>query len=373
MLHPFFTSVGPLVLGTEPRQRRALSRYLLSASVYAFSLLVQLQLQGTMWSELAPPQVVLGYVAVLSLTVSGFYVAIRSGFSRRFADPSLTVVQMGFAIVALAGAYLINPYLRGMLLMIVALVLIFGAFTLTPRNCRRLGWFSVTALGLAMGAGVWLAPQLFVPQIEALHFVFSLVVLPTIAVLAGQLSRLRANLRTQRGELSEALARIRILATRDDLTGLPNRRHAQDLLAHEATRAHRERAPLCLCLIDLDHFKRVNDTLGHAAGDEVLRLVAHQSKPLLRDTDVLTRWGGEEFLLLLPETSLADAERVVERLRQHLSSAETWRERPELRVTFSGGITAHHEGESMQETIARADDMLYRAKTAGRDRVLLAA
>ncbi len=371
MLNPFFSYVDQLVLGTEPRQRRHLSRYLMGASVYAFSLLAQLQVFR--WTGFVPAQGVFAYVAVLSLTVTGFYVLVRSGFSRRFADPALTVPQMVFAIVALAGAYVINPLLRGMLLMIVALVLTFGAFILTPRNCRRLGWFSVAALGLAMGGGVVIAPDIFPPAIEALHFLFAAVVLPTIAVLAGQLSGLRIDLRTQKGELSEALERIRLLATRDELTGLPNRRHAQDLLAQEATRAQRQRAPLSLCLIDLDHFKRVNDTLGHAAGDEVLRLIARQAKPVLRDTDVLTRWGGEEFLLLLPDTPLADAERVVERLRQHLASAETWRERPELRVTFSGGITTHHEGESMQETIARADDMLYRAKTAGRDRVLLAA
>lgn len=371
MLNPFFSAVGQLVLGTEPRQRRHLSRYLLSASVYAFSLLVQLQVFR--WSDFVPVQGVVAYVVLLSLTVTGFYALIRSGYSRRFADAALTVPQMVFAIVALAAAYVINPIVRGMLLMIVALVLIFGAFILTPRNCRRLGWFSVAALGGAMGSGVAIAPELFPPSIEGLHFVFAAVVLPTIAVLAGQLSALRFDLRTQKGELSEALERIRLLATRDELTGLPNRRHAQDLLALEATRARQERAPLSLCLIDLDHFKRVNDTLGHAAGDEVLRTVARQAKPVLRDTDVLTRWGGEEFLLLLPDTHPADAERVVERLRQHLGSAETWRDWPALRVTFSGGITAHREGETMQETIARADDTLYRAKTAGRDRVLLAA
>ncbi|MBC7956953.1 MAG: GGDEF domain-containing protein [Cytophagales bacterium] len=359
------------MLGTEPRQRRHLSRYLLSASVYAFSLLVQLYVST--WSDFVSLQGVLAYVGVLSLVVAGFYAAIRSGASRRFDDPSLTVAQMVFAIVALAGAYVINPPVRGMLLMIVALVLIFGAFILTPRDCRRLGWFSVAALGLAMGVGTLMAPPLFPVPIEALHFLFSAVVLPTIASLAGQLSRLRFDLRAQKGELSGALERIRVLATRDELTGLPNRRHAQDLLAIEAKRSWQERAPLCLCLIDLDHFKRVNDTLGHAAGDEVLRIVARYATPLLRETDVLTRWGGEEFLLLLPDTHPADAEWVVERLRERLGSVETWRERPELRVTFSGGITAHREGETMQETIARADDMLYRAKTAGRDRVLLAA
>ena len=371
MLHPALLSLGQLLLGTEPRLRRHLSRFLLSVPVYTFSLIVQLQISN--WADFVPSRWVRVYVVVLAVTVVGFYVAMRSGFSRCFRDPALTVPQMVFSTLALAGAYLINPHLRGMLLMIVALVLIFGAFTLTQPNCHRLGWFSVFAMGTSMGVGTLLAPDLFPRAVEGLHFVFSVVVLPTIAALAGQLSRLRRTLYTQKAELKEALERIRLLATRDELTGLPNRRQAQDLLDLEASRAQRERAPLCVCLIDLDHFKRVNDTLGHAAGDQVLRVVAQHAPAMLRETDVLTRWGGEEFLLLLPDTQPADAERVVERLRIHLSSQSVWQDRPELRVTFSGGITAHVQGESMQDTIARADAKLYEAKSQGRDRVLMSA
>jgi len=370
MSHPLLTSLSRLVLGTEPRQRRHLSRFLLSACVYAFSLMLQAYVST--WDNFVWLRGVNLYVAGVSLTIAAFYVAIRSSFSQRFADPALTVAQMAFAIVALACAYLINPPVRGMLLMIVALVLVYGAFALTPTNCRRLGAFSVVSLGLAMGTGALLAPQRFPPSIEAVHFLFSLVVLSSIALLAGQLSRLRFDLRAQKTELREALERIRLLATRDELTGLPNRRHAQDLLTLEGSRARRERTPLSLCLMDIDHFKRINDTLGHAAGDQVLRLVARHATLALRETDVLTRWGGEEFLLLLSNTSLADAETVVERVRQRLSHADTWREHPELRVTFSGGITAHRDGEDMQETIARADTLLYRAKGAGRDCVIQA-
>ena len=339
--------------------------------MYAFSLMLQWYVST--WDNFVWLHGVYAYVAGVSITIAGFYVAIRSSFSRRFADPALTVAQMAFAILALTCAYLINPPVRGMLLMIVALVLVYGAFALTPADCRRLGAFSVVSLGLAMGTGTWLAPQRFPPSIEAVHFLFSLVVLSSIAILAGQLSRLRLDQRAQKTELRLALERIRLLATRDELTGLPNRRHAQDLLTLEGSRATRERMQLSLCLMDIDHFKRINDTLGHAAGDQVLRLVARNATLALRETDVLTRWGGEEFLLLLPNTSLADAEIVVERVRQRLGNADTWRERPQLRVTFSGGITVHREGEDMQETIARADMLLYRAKDAGRDCVIKAA
>jgi len=371
MSHPFFTSLSRLVLGSEPRQRRHLSRFLVSACVYAFSLMLQEHVST--WDNFGWLHGVNLYVTAVSLIIAGFYVAIRSSFSQRFADPALTVAQMVFAIIALSCAYLINPPVRGMLLMIVASVLVYGAFALTPTSCRRLGAFSVASLGLAMATGALLAPQRFPPSIEAVHFLFSLVVLSSIAILAGQLSRLRFDLRAQKTELRQALERIRVLATRDELTGLPNRRHAQDLLTLESSRARRDRTQLSLCLMDIDHFKRINDTLGHAAGDRVLRLVAHHAMLALRETDVLTRWGGEEFLLLLPNTALADAEHVMERVRQRLSSIDTWREHPELRVTFSGGITTHREGEDMQETIARADVLLYQAKDAGRDCVIQAA
>ena len=365
MSHSLLTSLSRLVLGTDPRQRWHLSRFLLGAGVYAFSL--ALQWYVSTWDNFVWLHGVNVFVAGVSLAITGFYLAIRSSFSQRFADPALTVAQVVFAIVVLTGGYVINPPVRGMLLMIVALVLVYGAFALSPSHCRRLGAFSVVSLGLAMGTGVLLAPHRFPPQIEALHFLFSCVVLSSIAFLAGQLSRLRFGQRAQKIELRQALERIRLLASRDELTGLPNRRHAQDLMAIEAAGDKRERTPLSLCLMDIDNFKRINDTLGHAAGDQVLQLVARHAVLALRETDVLARWGGEEFLLLLPDTSLADAERVVERVRWQLSCVDTWRERPELRVTFSGGITVRRDDESMQQAIARADVLLYQAKAAGRD------
>ncbi len=214
-------------------------------------------------------------------------------------------------------------------------------------------------LKLALGAD---------PRFEVLHFVFSAFVLPIIGLLA---SRLRSNL-SRRSSSRKRWSASRLLATRDELTGLPNRRHAQALLDQGAHSAQRERVPASLCLIDRDHFKRVNDTLGHAAGDKVLRLFARHAESVLRDTDVLARWGGEEFLLL-PDTRPEAALRVVERLRALLSDPATWQARPELQVTFSGGITAHREGEAIDDAVARADSVLYEARASGRDRVLLAA
>ncbi len=131
--------------------------------------------------------------------------AIRSRMTRHFADPALAAPQMVFGIVSIAFAYHINPHVRGVLPMLAALVIMFGAFSLTPRRCRDVGWFAVIAFSATMAYGVWRDPSIFVPLIEAHHFVFVAAVLLTMAFLAGEFSKLRANWRRQKRELQAAM------------------------------------------------------------------------------------------------------------------------------------------------------------------------
>lgn len=361
--------VLPALLGREPRQRLRLGRSLTAAGVYLLALLVQAH---AVHLRIADGADALALSVLMLVAVAGFYVAIRSGWNERWADPALTLPQMAVAILFIAVAYAINGPVRGVLLMLVALVLLFGAFTLPPPQCRRLGWYSVLVMGATMAVNAYRADDPLTMQVELIHGLFAAAVLPTIAHLAGQLSGIRHNLKAQRAELYTALERIRRLATRDELTGLPNRRHALELMGHEARRTQRQNAAMCLCMIDLDHFKRINDSLGHAAGDQVLRRLAQVATRHLRQSDVMARWGGEEFLLLLPDTTLAEAQEVVERLRGAVDQPDTWAERPELRVSFSAGLARHRSDETMDATIARADQALYLAKGQGRNRVVVA-
>jgi diguanylate cyclase (GGDEF)-like protein len=355
------------LFGADPKQRIRMRRTLVASGVYLLAAL------GQWWSaELGLTDHGLATMLILCLApgLFGFYLLMRSGLNLRFADPALTMQQMVFAIVAMAAAYVINPPVRGMLLMIVALVLVFAAFTLSPKASRALGLFAVTVLGLVMLAMATHAPQTFDPIIERIHFVFAAVVLPVISMLAGDLSEMRTRLKLQKAELQHALARIHKLATRDDLTGLVNRRHMEELAEMEQRRAMRSGGLPCLCLVDIDHFKRVNDHHGHAAGDEVLRLFARHAAASIRDTDVLARWGGEEFLVMLPDTRPDEARMGFERLRRLLSRDEAWGEQVHMRVSFSAGLTTWRNGEALRDALARADHALYEAKASGRDRLV---
>jgi two-component system cell cycle response regulator len=175
------------------------------------------------------------------------------------------------------------------------------------------------------------------------------------------------------GRLNESLAREEALATRDSLTGLPNRRALSDHARVELSRAARARTTVGLILMDLDHFKRINDQYGHAAGDEALRRVAEVFQRNKRDYDFTGRWGGEEFLVVLPSTSLEQSAMVAERIRKSLETMKLDLGGPEpvelrasLGVVCAPPVTPPVDFEDL---LRQADSALYRAKADGRNRV----
>ena len=153
----------------------------------------------------------------------------------------------------------------------------------------------------------------------------------------------------------------------DVLTGLPNRRLLSRLISEEMARAERYHRPFALVLFDLDHFKLVNDRHGHPVGDEVLKKVGPLLSAYIRETDTLGRWGGEEFMVLLPEMDVAAASRMAERMRQVIESATFARG---IRMTASFGIARYWQGEPVAELLERVDQALYAAKDGGRNRVV---
>jgi diguanylate cyclase (GGDEF)-like protein len=164
---------------------------------------------------------------------------------------------------------------------------------------------------------------------------------------------------------------LRELAMRDELTGLYNRRHFTEMAEVELARARRTSAPLSLAILDIDHFKRVNDVYGHPAGDQVLRELSRAMRETLRGSDVSARIGGEEFVILLSDTALDGAVAVTERLRERVGQSEVALEDGRaVRFTVSAGVTELGRGERLDTLLARADEALYRAKSDGRNRTL---
>ncbi len=360
-MRPMIARISDLLFGIDPTLRPGTALTLVSAGVYALSLLM---LWHSVRAGMVDPTAA-GRLTLLAMAGStSFYLMLRSGRTARLRDPTVSMVQMTFAVVSLMLAYMICPHVRGMLLMVVALVLVFGAFNLSPGQCRRLGLFSVAALGGAMVYSMSIDPMRFEAFIEIHHLVFASTVLPTIAFLAGRLSALRSTQLQQKRELRDALELLRQKAHRDELTGLPNRHHVFDWIAAVDTQA----ATLWVALIDLDHFKRINDGHGHAVGDAVLRTFATVSGGLIEPQDLLARWGGEEFLLLMPRRDEAQAMVLLQRLRGAMKDARSWRQCP-VQATFSCGLALHRPGEPIDRTIQRADRALYRAKHDGRDRI----
>ncbi len=163
--------------------------------------------------------------------------------------------------------------------------------------------------------------------------------------------------------------RLEQMALTDPLTGLSNRRSIEPQLEGEVSRARRHRVPLSVLLADLDHFKQVNDRHGHSVGDEVLREVARRVETILRREDRAARWGGEEFLILLPETDASRAQIVAEKIRRSIAETPLTVSELSIPLTISLGVAAWHEDSNVDELIRRADQALYRAKACGRNRV----
>jgi diguanylate cyclase len=185
-------------------------------------------------------------------------------------------------------------------------------------------------------------------------------------------SSMRETLYKRGNELKAAHARIEELAQVDELTGLLNRRYIMKTLNEEMARAQRFGAACSVAIIDLDFFKRINDQFGHPVGDEVLRTFAITLFANLRTVDKLGRYGGEEFLMILPDTGKDQAVRTLDRLRSIASEVDWAAISRVMNVTMSAGISEVRQEDSAADILARADAALYNAKDAGRNRVIAA-
>jgi diguanylate cyclase (GGDEF)-like protein len=283
-------------------------------------------------------------------------------------------LQLVAISLGLAGHFLglaTTPFALAQLGALVIGLLLFrrGAVLLAAVSCAVIG------VGTAIASQVGWIPYgpLFraVPvqggRIEPIfHGVMMLIVVVTVGIVLGVFLFVL-------GRLHDREAHLEQLSRTDPLTGLMNRREFFDALDREIRRAERRGAWLSVAILDLDHFKAVNDQYGHLAGDAVLIAAAHALGEVMRREDSLARYGGEEFVLLLPDTDAPGARAVAERCRARLQSLQIEVEGTPIRVTASFGVAARGPGVGGEALVRAADDALYRAKREGRNRVEVAA
>lgn len=351
------------VTGDDPKMIRLVNYWSVTVLLYILCL-------GIVWLEVFTGSGSHGPAAALTvlsiLGHAGFYLLIRGSRELHLTPQELAVYQGRFAVLITCLGYPIVGPFRGACLVVLLVTLVFCAFTLEARKTHSLSIFAIALLGVMMIAMSRLDPA-FDARIEFVNFVLIGTMVAVVAILTGRMSDLRAHLKQQKAELLVALERIRELATHDALTRLPNRHFMVDMLQNGQGKANAR--PACLALLDIDWFKRINDTYGHGAGDEVLQRFAEEGSTLLRPTDILARWGGEEFLLFLPDTTLAQAQGIVERFRRHTATWTLAHGGASLHVTISAGLVELHDREDYGSGISRADALLYQAKSEGRNRV----
>jgi diguanylate cyclase len=359
--------IGDRLLGTEPKLRRMVNYWAATGLLYV--LLIAL-MQVAVHFGLADRRAT-NVLSVYGLCgVLFFSLLVRAGPRLGIATQTLAMLQALFAISCNIWLYTISGPLREASLITLLVVITFCTFSLRSRQTLRLSAMSIAGMGAAMWWESSHDPQHYPPMVEALTFGFVSVSLLSIALLTGQMNTLRTRLKHQKEELLAALATIRTLATRDELTALANRRHMNEVLAAEERRQPNA-GTTCIALLDIDFFKSINDRFGHAGGDTVLRAFAEAAQGALRSSDMLARWGGEEFLLMLHDTGLAEAKQVLARMAEGVAALDLpgldLAGRP---VTFSAGVTARLDDEPFADTINRADKALYRAKAEGRNRIV---
>ncbi|MFY9513731.1 MAG: GGDEF domain-containing protein [Rubrivivax sp.] len=343
------------LLTRDPLQRARLTQALLAMALMSAGVVA---MHYFVWIGIAPRRGVALWTLLALGGMGLIFVLIRSGWSRRLADPTMTVAQMVYAVSCGAFAYALVGEGRGGVFPIVMVILMFGMFIATPRQMAGVSVYAVALFGATMALMVWRRPQVYVPAIEIGHFLMVATMMPAVSILAARLSRMRQRARQQRGELTAALARIRELATHDELTGLINRRHLQELMETEHQRCIRSGHTFCLAVLEIDAAAALSTRLGKSGHDALLQGVAREAQRFVRVADVLAHWGGDRMVLLMSDTRAPLARAGLDRLRERVAEARVLHAEPELRVRLSAGLVEHHAGETVTQTLARAEACL---------------
>jgi len=309
---------------------------------------------------------------VLWLGNIGFLVVIRTGVIKRFRDSSLILPQ----IIWIGTGTMITVYfldeMRYVALMLFLVAMILGALELKFRHALLMTAFASVGYALVIVLLIQNHPDsIRLPEEIIVWAAYSAVMLGSLLV-GKEMNDLRTALIRHNQGLEILLDRLHEQATTDELTGIYNRRHMMTILSQQKSMADRGSYKFSVCFCDIDHFKQVNDTLGHGAGDLVLQNFCQIVEQHIRENDFVGRFGGEEFVLVMSMADKEHAYQMADRLRTVLEHARLLDSAADLRLTTSFGVTEYQAGESIERLLSRVDDALYKAKEQGRNRVVAA-
>jgi diguanylate cyclase (GGDEF)-like protein len=344
------------------KQRLRWSRFLLASifSVLYLSVLVIFYTQGKVDRD-----TLFQVSTIVAALIVGLSLVFRLGFNLRFADPSLTSFQLLAAVFTMLFGVYRAPDSRLAFTAFFFVALMFGMLRSSGAKLAVLGSVSMAAFALVSWRRYHGNHDIDMLRLDVLQFVVIVVTFPWFLFIGGRVKQLQRNLR----EVNIKLEDIEEKARHDDLTGVYNRRALMIAMEESRQRANVTGEPLSICVIDLDLFKRYNDEFDHLTGDRVLQAFAQAVRDGLRSTDVFGRYGGEEFVQILPHTAEAGAILDAERLRDRIRLLDIPFARSLGPLTVSIGVAQYRPGETIVETFARADGALYKAKQLGRNRV----
>ncbi|WP_165443856.1 sensor domain-containing diguanylate cyclase [Pseudomonas jilinensis] len=307
-------------------------------------------------------------------TQLGFYWLIRSGRNLRYRDPSLTSGQIIVATLLLTYLLAYLGSFRGSLIMVYPIILMFGVFQLSRREFLSHSLLALTGYGSLIAYDYIYNPGTQDLPLTLLQWFVLACILGWLSMFCSYIRELRERLQRRhytlqahQETLKGMMGQLQNLATTDALTGLANRRYFIDETRRRMALLG-PRQQLGLALIDLDHFKRINDLYGHAVGDEVLQRFAQLARDKLRSDDVIARFGGEEFIILLSNCDLETLHQCVERIRQAFAKLQFSGLPEDYSCTLSAGLSVVRPEDDLEERINQADQALYQAKQGGRNR-----
>ncbi|WP_290867716.1 GGDEF domain-containing protein [Aquabacterium sp.] len=365
---PWLTSFLALLLGRSARRRRHVLFVLATAQLYMVSMVVIFQGMG---HGLIRKPVALTLLACCVLVFGVVFTLVRSGWSARLDDPVLTFPHALACQFLCVLAYVLLGRDGADIMILMGQTIVAAMFRLRPHQILKLGLISVGMLCAAVLHVRLTSPDSLSLLVASVQLLMGGSTLLLLSLVGKWVSEIRVHLGRQADTLQQTLTRLQHMATTDMLTELLNRRVTEEHLGRELKMHSRHGQLVCVALIDIDHFKRINDQFGHHAGDLALRALADHARGQVRPPDKLGRWGGEEFLLILPGMNLDDALETLERLRIGTNAIRI-DAHPDLRIALSVGLAAARPDDTPESLVDRADQALYRAKRLGRNRCVVA-